>query len=79
MTSDQNDWKKSSWQKHTALQQPKWPDPIQYQLAVDEISRMPPLVFAGEVRSLKAMLADAVEGNAFLLQGGDCGSLAGVR
>ncbi|MEJ2689217.1 MAG: 3-deoxy-7-phosphoheptulonate synthase class II [Deltaproteobacteria bacterium] len=72
MTINQNNWTKSSWQNHTALQQPKWPDPVQCQLAVDEISRMPPLVFAGEVRSLKAMLADAVEGNAFLLQGGDC-------
>ncbi len=72
MTIDPNDWTKSSWQNHSALQQPKWPDPVQYQSAVDEISRMPPLVFAGEVRSLKAMLADAVEGNAFLLQGGDC-------
>ncbi len=33
---------------------------------------MPPLVFAGEIRSLKEMLAKAVTGDAFLLQGGDC-------
>lgn len=72
MTTDSNDWTKSSWQNHTAMQQPKWPDAGQHRAAVEEISRMPPLVFAGEVRSLKAMLAAAVEGNAFLLQGGDC-------
>ncbi len=65
-------WTKSSWQDYAALQQPKWPDQQAYEQAVLEISRMPPLVFAGEVRALKAMLADAVEGNAFLLQGGDC-------
>ncbi len=65
-------WTKSSWQDLPALQQPKWPDKAAYDAAVAEISRMPPLVFAGEVRSLKAMLAQAEEGRAFLLQGGDC-------
>jgi 3-deoxy-7-phosphoheptulonate synthase len=33
---------------------------------------MPPLVFAGEARSLLDRLADVVEGRAFLLQAGDC-------
>jgi 3-deoxy-7-phosphoheptulonate synthase len=33
---------------------------------------MPPLVFAGEARRLKGLLADVSEGRAFLLQGGDC-------
>jgi len=65
-------WTKSSWQDFTVLQQPKWPNQKEYRKAVDEISSMPPLVFAGEVRALKAMLANAVEGKAFLLQGGDC-------
>jgi 3-deoxy-7-phosphoheptulonate synthase len=37
-----------------------------------DLSTLPPLVFAGEIRSLKAMLAKAVKGDAFLLQGGDC-------
>jgi 3-deoxy-7-phosphoheptulonate synthase len=37
-----------------------------------EISRMPPLVFAGEARNLQARLAKVAEGQAFLLQGGDC-------
>ena len=32
----------------------------------------PPLVFAGEARRLKAQLALAAEGKAFVLQGGDC-------
>ena len=32
----------------------------------------PPLVFAGEVRSLRKSLAKVAEGEGFLLQGGDC-------
>ncbi len=67
-----SDWTKSSWQNFTALQQPKWPDQKAYQEAVDTISKLPPLVFAGEIRELKKQLAKAVEGKAFLLQGGDC-------
>ena len=67
-----SEWTKSSWQKFTALQQPKWPDQKAYQEAVDTIARLPPLVFAGEIRDLKKQLAAAVEGKAFLLQGGDC-------
>jgi 3-deoxy-7-phosphoheptulonate synthase len=39
---------------------------------VEQITRMPPLVFAGEARSLLARLADVVEGRAFVLQAGDC-------
>lgn len=33
---------------------------------------MPPLVFAGECRTLQSRLAKCVTGEAFLLQGGDC-------
>ena len=36
------------------------------------LASYPPLVFAGEARKLKAQLALASEGKAFLLQGGDC-------
>ncbi|MCK5192649.1 MAG: 3-deoxy-7-phosphoheptulonate synthase, partial [Desulfobulbaceae bacterium] len=67
-----SEWSKSSWQNFTALQQPNWPDQGEYQKAVDTISKLPPLVFAGEIRTLKKHLADCVEGRAFLLQGGDC-------
>ncbi|MEW6520837.1 MAG: class II 3-deoxy-7-phosphoheptulonate synthase [Thermodesulfobacteriota bacterium] len=67
-----SEWTKSSWQNFTALQQPKWPDQKAYQEAVDTIAKLPPVVFAGEIRELKKQLADAVEGKAFLLQGGDC-------
>ena len=67
-----SEWTKSSWQKFKALQQPKWPDRKAYEEAIETISKLPPVVFAGEIRDLKKQLADAVEGKAFLLQGGDC-------
>lgn len=66
------EWTKTSWQNFEALQQPNWPDKDEYAKAIDTISLLPPLVFAGEIRALKKQLADASEGKAFLLQGGDC-------
>ncbi len=65
-------WTKTSWQNFTARQQPQWPDRVELEQAVATVAKLPPLVFAGEVRTLKEQLADAVTGKAFLLQGGDC-------
>ncbi len=65
-------WTKYSWQSFTALQSPQWPDHAEYQEAINTIAKLPPLVFAGEIRTLKNLLAQATEGQAFLLQGGDC-------
>ncbi len=67
-----NNWTKSSWKEFTALQQPNWPDQAAVDKVLANLSTLPPLVFAGEIRSLKQLLAKAVTGDAFLLQGGDC-------
>jgi len=72
MTQETLSWNKSSWHKYPVLQQPNWPDQEKYNQVLAEISTLPPLVFAGEIRELKKMLAKAVTGDAFLLQGGDC-------
>ncbi len=72
MGIEQNKWTKTSWQNFTALQQPKWPDMGVHDAVLERLSALPPLVFAGEIRDLKALLAKAVTGDAFLLQGGDC-------
>jgi 3-deoxy-7-phosphoheptulonate synthase len=56
----------------TAAQQPTWTDEVKLQAARDELATLPPLVFAGEVDTLRTRLAAAAEGKAFLLQGGDC-------
>jgi 3-deoxy-7-phosphoheptulonate synthase len=65
-------WSPSSWRGFPALQQPDWPDQARLEEVRAEITRMPPLVFAGEARSLRERLADVVEGQAFVLQAGDC-------
>ena len=65
-------WSKTSWHKYTALQQPKWPDSEHYDEIIKTLSLLPPLVFAGEARNLTADLAAVANGEAFLLQAGDC-------
>ncbi len=72
MTESTQQWNRSSWQSRTALQQPNWPDKAKYDEVLSSLSNLPPLVFAGEIRALKQLLAKAVTGDAFLLQGGDC-------
>ena len=56
----------------TAAQQPTWTDQEKLEAAKKELAVLPPLVFAGEVDTLRARLAQAAQGKAFLLQGGDC-------
>jgi len=58
-----------------ASQQPNWPggkDGAPLAKAVADLKALPPLVFAGECDDLKAKIAEAADGRAFWLQGGDC-------
>ena len=66
------DWTPDGWRAHPAAQQPDWPDPAALDAALDELRRLPPLVFAGEARNLTEALAAAHDGSAFLLVAGDC-------
>ena len=61
-----------NWRTLVAKQQPQWPDRAAVEAASAQISKLPPLVFAGEVDTLRDRLAVAASGQAFLLQGGDC-------
>jgi 3-deoxy-7-phosphoheptulonate synthase len=65
-------WSPSSWQELPAAQQPDWPDPGALHEALLQLRAVPPLVFAGEARSLQSSLARAARGEAFVLQAGDC-------
>ena len=65
-------WSPSSWQDRQVSQQPDWPDLGALDAALKRLGALPPLVFAGEARSLTAALARVVDGKAFLLQAGDC-------
>ena len=58
--------------KLEARQQPTWADAQVLEQVKKELSVQPPLVFAGEVDTLRERLAQAARGEAFLLQGGDC-------
>ena len=65
-------WNLNSWTKYPAKHLPVYQDKKELDLVLSKIKKYPPLVFAGETRSLKKSLADVVKGKAFLLQGGDC-------
>lgn len=61
-----------AWRTLPIKQQPLWLDAERVAEVSQQISTLPPLVFAGEVDNLRDRLARAASGQAFLLQGGDC-------
>jgi 3-deoxy-7-phosphoheptulonate synthase len=65
-------WTPDSWRNHQGLQMPVYRDAAALAATEETLRNYPPLVFAGEARSLTAELAQVAEGKAFLLQGGDC-------
>ncbi|MGE0415951.1 MAG: class II 3-deoxy-7-phosphoheptulonate synthase [Acetobacteraceae bacterium] len=71
-TATQAPWTPDSWRSCPIRQVPAYPDPAKLADMEQRLGQYPPLVFAGEARRLKAQLAQAAEGKAFVLQGGDC-------
>jgi 3-deoxy-7-phosphoheptulonate synthase len=67
-----NEWSPQSWRSKEAAQLPTYQDLEHLARVEEKLKNLPPLVFAGEARYLKKQLASVCEGNAFLLQGGDC-------
>ncbi|KAA8543978.1 hypothetical protein F0562_021845 [Nyssa sinensis] len=65
-------WTLDNWKSKPALQLPEYPDQVQLDSVLKTLASFPPIVFAGEARSLEDRLAQATVGDAFLLQGGDC-------
>ena len=65
-------WGPDSWRAKPREQMPEYPDQARLEATLKTLSGYPPLVFAGEARSLRRQLAEVAEGKAFLLQGGDC-------
>jgi 3-deoxy-7-phosphoheptulonate synthase len=65
-------WNPTSWRAKPIRQVPDYPDLEALTAVETRLKTHPPLVFAGEARSLKSRLAQVAEGKAFLLQGGDC-------
>ena len=65
-------WSPDSWRSKPFVQMPDYSDKEALKTVEARLSSYPPLVFAGEARALKDRLAKVAEGEAFLLQGGDC-------
>ncbi|WP_162652437.1 3-deoxy-7-phosphoheptulonate synthase class II [Lentilitoribacter sp. Alg239-R112] len=65
-------WNPTSWRNKPILQVPDYPEQTKLEETEARLSKFPPLVFAGEARALKNNLAKVANGEAFLLQGGDC-------
>lgn len=67
-----SNWQKSDWRNKPRVQMPEYTDQGALNAVEAQLSKYPPLVFAGEARKLKDKLGAAARGEAFLLQGGDC-------
>jgi 3-deoxy-7-phosphoheptulonate synthase len=67
-----NGWQPGSWREMPIRQVPDYPDAAKLKAMEAKLAGFPPLVFAGEARRLRKALADAGQGRAFILQGGDC-------
>ena len=65
-------WKTNSWKNYPVKHIPEYEDKKELDMVLGKLKNFPPLVFAGETRSLTKQLAEVVDGKAFLLQGGDC-------
>jgi 3-deoxy-7-phosphoheptulonate synthase len=65
-------WTPDSWRSKPIVQVPEYADAQALAGVEKQLATFPPLVFAGEARSLKKALARVAMGEAFLLQGGDC-------
>lgn len=71
-TKEKTMWAKNSWKNYPIKQQPIYPDQEEMNRVLARLEKLPPLVFAGEVRNLQKSLARVCKKEAFLLQGGDC-------
>ncbi len=67
-----NHWSPQTWRDFPVEQQPDWPNSDDLETVLNEITAFPPLVFAGEARTLQDQLSKVCQGEALLLQAGDC-------
>jgi 3-deoxy-7-phosphoheptulonate synthase len=65
-------WSPNSWSAFPVAQKAPWAEDDALEQAVAQLREVPPLVFAGEARSLQESLAAVGRGDAFVLQAGDC-------
>ncbi len=66
------EWNPESWQTKTVGQSPIYKDQKHVAEVINRLSKLPPIVTSWEIESLRERIANAQEGKAFILQGGDC-------
>jgi 3-deoxy-7-phosphoheptulonate synthase len=66
------DWFPASWRRPAAAHQPQYADPGAGEAVIRQLRSLPPIVFPGEIRQLRAQIAEAAAGKRFILHGGDC-------
>ena len=71
MAKEKN-WSIDSWRSLPIKQQPKYNDEARLKEVLSDLKSYPALVSPSEINSLKKDLAKVANGEAFLLQGGDC-------
>ncbi len=62
-------WNKDTWRKLNIRQQPIYEDQSSLKTVEEKIERLPPLVFAGEVRSLKEKIKKSCFRRGFFTSG----------
>ncbi|MDB4945958.1 MAG: 2-keto-3-deoxy-D-arabino-heptulosonate-7-phosphate synthase [Labilithrix sp.] len=65
-------WTPTSWKTKPAQQMPRYESAAEVDAVVDRIRTLPPLVTSWEIERLKNLMAEAQNGERFILQGGDC-------
>jgi 3-deoxy-7-phosphoheptulonate synthase len=71
-TSAKSTWKPDGWQGRSAIQQPTYADTDHLKRVFARLEQMPPLVTSWEIEALREKITAAQQGQAFVLQGGDC-------
>ncbi|KAF5093373.1 hypothetical protein D0Z03_002449 [Geotrichum reessii] len=74
-SSLKKDWSPVTWQDCPIVQDVVYSDYNKVETALEKLESLPPLVHPREIEQLKKKLKAAAEGEAFLLQGGDCAEL----
>ena len=67
-----NKWTKTSWQSFPILQQPNWPDSKKLSIVIEQLERLPSLVFSGETRRMINSLKSVNNRESFILHIGNC-------
>lgn len=68
----ESEWSPMSWQRFALAHGVAYEDQAELARALDILRSLPPLVTSFEVERLKRFIAEAQDGERFILQGGDC-------